>query len=101
MYLGLALLHGEPFSWTEWRVYADFMTGWLLMLGAYFLVIGPLRHRFPGSRPVPRKRVASFTTGMVLMFLAPVFYPVTALPEHLRGWLYLNPLTFVIEQAPG
>ena len=37
--------------------------------------------------------------AMVLMFLAPVFYPVTALPGHLRGWLYLNPLTFVIEQA--
>ena len=37
--------------------------------------------------------------AMVLMFLAPVFYPVTALPEELRGWLYLNPLTFVIEQV--
>jgi len=35
----------------------------------------------------------------VLMFLAPVFYPVSALPASLRGWLYLNPLTFVIEQA--
>jgi putative membrane protein len=70
MFFGLALLHGEPFSWTEWRVYSDFMTGWLLMVGAYFLVIGPLRHRFPGSRPVPRKRVAAFTAGMALMFLA-------------------------------
>jgi len=35
----------------------------------------------------------------VLLFLAPVFYPVTALPEELRRWLYLNPLTFVIEQT--
>ncbi len=35
----------------------------------------------------------------VLMFMAPVFYPVSALPEGLRDWLYLNPLTFVIEQA--
>jgi putative membrane protein len=70
MFIGLALLHGEPFSWTEWRVYSDFMTGWLLMVGAYFLVIGPLRHRFPGSRPVPGKRVAAFTAGMALMFLA-------------------------------
>jgi putative membrane protein len=70
MWLGIALLHGEPFSWTEWRVYSDFMTGWLLLTGAYFLVIGPLRHRFPGSRPVPPRRVASFATGMALMFLA-------------------------------
>lgn len=35
----------------------------------------------------------------VLLFMAPVFYPVSALPAPLRGWLYLNPLTFVIEQA--
>jgi len=36
---------------------------------------------------------------MVLMFLAPVFYPVTALPEAFRPWLMANPLTFIIEQA--
>jgi len=35
----------------------------------------------------------------VLMFLAPVFYPVHALPLELRPWLQVNPLTFVIEQA--
>ena len=36
---------------------------------------------------------------MVMMFLAPVFYPVTALPEKFRPWLMANPLTFIIEQA--
>lgn len=35
----------------------------------------------------------------VMMFLAPVFYPVTALPEEFRPWLMANPLTFIIEQA--
>ncbi|HTD28443.1 MAG TPA: ABC transporter permease [Xanthomonadaceae bacterium] len=40
-----------------------------------------------------------FTT--VLMFMAPVFYPITSLPESYRKWLYLNPLTFIIEQARG
>ncbi len=35
----------------------------------------------------------------VLLFASPVFYPITALPEDLRPWLMLNPLTFVIEQA--
>jgi lipopolysaccharide transport system permease protein len=36
---------------------------------------------------------------MVFMFLSPVFYPVTSLPEAFRPWFVLNPLTFVIEQA--
>ena len=35
----------------------------------------------------------------VMMFLAPVFYPVTALPEEFRPWIMANPLTFIIEQA--
>ena len=35
----------------------------------------------------------------VMMFFAPVFYPVTALPEEFRPWLMANPLTFIIEQA--
>lgn len=42
------------------------------------------------------------TTGLittVMLFLAPVFYPITALPEAYRPLLYLNPLTFIIEEA--
>ncbi|MBK6618478.1 MAG: ABC transporter permease [Nitrosomonas sp.] len=35
----------------------------------------------------------------VMLFLAPVFYPVTALPEAIQPWLMANPLTFIIEQA--
>ena len=35
----------------------------------------------------------------VLMFLSPVFYPVTALPEKLQPWIMLNPLTFIIMEA--
>ena len=35
----------------------------------------------------------------VLMFASPVFYPINALPEFIRPWLMLNPLTFIIEQA--
>ncbi|MES2499605.1 MAG: ABC transporter permease [Pseudomonadota bacterium] len=35
----------------------------------------------------------------VMMFLAPVFYPITAVPETLRPFIMANPLTFIIEQA--
>lgn len=35
----------------------------------------------------------------IMMFLSPVFFPVTALPEKFQGWIMLNPLTFIIEQA--
>ncbi len=42
------------------------------------------------------------TIGLVMtmmLFLAPVFYPITALPEDLRSWILLNPITFIIEQT--
>lgn len=35
----------------------------------------------------------------VLLFVSPVFYPVDAIPIEFRGWLHLNPLTFIIEQT--
>ncbi|MCX7176995.1 MAG: ABC transporter permease [Proteobacteria bacterium] len=35
----------------------------------------------------------------LLMFLSPVFYPMSSLPERWQPWLALNPLTPVIEQT--
>jgi lipopolysaccharide transport system permease protein len=35
----------------------------------------------------------------VMMFLSPVFFPVSALPEQYRPLLMANPLTFIIEQS--
>lgn len=42
------------------------------------------------------------TIGIVvtaLMFLSPIFFPATALPEGVRFLAHLNPLTYPIEQA--
>jgi lipopolysaccharide transport system permease protein len=38
-----------------------------------------------------------FTT--ILMFLSPLFYPVSALPRRYQFWVQLNPLSFIIEQG--
>lgn len=34
-----------------------------------------------------------------LMFVTPVFYPVSAVPERVRPFFMLNPLAFVVEQS--
>ena len=34
-----------------------------------------------------------------MMFLGPVFYPLSAVPESLRVFMYLNPITLAIEQT--
>lgn len=33
------------------------------------------------------------------MFMAPIFYPIAAVPEAFRTLLYLNPITFPVEQT--
>lgn len=35
----------------------------------------------------------------VLLFLSPVFYPLSSIPEAYRWAFYLNPLTFIIESS--
>lgn len=37
----------------------------------------------------------------ILMFLTPVFYPLSSIPESYRIFLRLNPLTFIVEQTRG
>ena len=35
----------------------------------------------------------------IMLFLSPVFYPLTAVPERFRSIIMINPLTFIIEQV--
>lgn len=37
----------------------------------------------------------------ILLFMTPIFYPLSSVPEPYRRLLYLNPLTFTVEQARG
>ena len=64
----------------------------LLMLGVVWIV---------SSLGVFIRDLAQATglLSTILMFLSPVFYPITALPEQWRPLFQLNPLTFIIEQA--
>lgn len=58
--------------------------GWLLSgVGTYVQDIGQL--------------VSMVLTA--LMFLSPIFFPVEALPEVVRGWMFLNPLATVMTQT--
>jgi lipopolysaccharide transport system permease protein len=34
-----------------------------------------------------------------MLFLSPVFFPVSALPDYMQPYMIFNPLTFIIEQS--
>jgi len=84
-------VHGVP-PWTVfwlpliWLPFLALMLGlsWFLAsLGVYLRDIGQV--------------VGVSVTAM--MFLSPIFYPVSALPEGVRDWVFLNPLTWVITET--
>ncbi|MEX3555778.1 MAG: ABC transporter permease [Burkholderia gladioli] len=56
---------------------------------------------FMASLGVYLRDIAQFTgiVTTVLMFMSPIFYPVTMLPKDYQYVMLLNPLTPVIEQA--
>lgn len=63
-----------------------FGTGWLLSAAGVFIRdIGLI--------------IAPVTTG--LLFLIPVLYPLSQVPERWRGFVEANPLTYLIESARG
>lgn len=59
-------------------------TSWILAsLGVYFRDVNQL--------------ISLFIT--LLLFLSPVFYPISSIPEKYQPLLYLNPLTLIIEET--
>lgn len=65
-----AILHSGSFSWSEWQFYPSFLIGWAVFGAAYYLAVGPLRHLFRESAPVPSRKIASFSVGLLIMLLA-------------------------------
>ena len=35
---------------------------------------------------------------LMLLFMSPVFYERSSIPEALQPWMYINPITWIIEQ---
>lgn len=100
-----------------------FVIGLIVWILAYLLFIGPLDALavltplillpliliivglawLLASLSVYLRDIAQVTGIMTsaLMFLSPIFYPATAIPEQYRTLLYLNPLTPAIELVRG
>lgn len=104
---GVALFHGAV-SFVVWLVFSLVVFGLppvtillfpLALLPLLFLTMG--LSWFLASLGVYLRDVAQvtgiFTTAC--MFLTPIFYPITAIPESYRPLLHLNPLTFILEQS--
>jgi len=105
--LGTALFHGAV-SLCVWLLAHAILFGTLHATTLYLpLILAPFVLFIAGtswmlaSLGVYLRDISQFIGILttVMMFLSPIFYPATALPESYRHLLYLNPLTPVIEQT--
>ncbi len=64
------------------------VVGFVWLLSALAVYLRDIRHMIVVLMPA-------------FMFLSPVFFPLSAVPEMLRGLLYVNPLTFILEGMRG
>lgn len=104
---GSALFHGL-ISLTVWLVaYVILFENLHFTILLLPLVILPLLFFIMGlswalaSLGVYLRDVSHFTTIVtsVMMFLTPIFYPASAVPENFRHILLLNPMTTTVEQV--
>lgn len=107
--LGAALFHGLVSIGVWMLAYVIFYGIPHLTVLAFPLIVLPMLLLTMGiswalaSLGVYLRDVSQFIVLLtsVLMFLSPIFYPITALPEKYRFYLMLNPLGVTIEQARG
>jgi len=90
--LAFLLLIGYPIHWTLIFLPIIVFPFLLLIMGLSWLL---------ASIGVFVRDIGQFI-GLILtmlLFMSPIFYPASALPESVRNYLFLNPLTFIIEQV--
>lgn len=90
----LQLIMGTGLTWTVLLLPAMVLPLILFVLGLSW---------FLSSLGVFIRDIQQLTVPLVqlMMFMSPVFYPVSALPEPVRPWLLFNPLALAIEQTRG
>jgi lipopolysaccharide transport system permease protein len=105
--LGSALFHGAV-SFLVWLAAYSIFFGVPHLTVLWFpVVLIPLLLYVLGfswilaSLGVYLRDVAQITSVIttILMFLSPVFYPITALPPEYRHWIYLNPMSAIVDQV--
>lgn len=105
--LGSSLFHALV-SWIVWLIAhliffgvppVTFLLLPVVILPLFFVIAGI--SWWLASLGVYLRDVSQFVMIVVnvLMFLSPIFYPATALPENIRPVIFLNPLTTVVEQV--
>lgn len=93
--LGALLIFGVSLSLFQLVVFVGYLVILYLLVLGFSLFAAPLFIRFRDFNQIWEVLL------MAGFYAAPVIYPLTIIPESIRPWLYLNPMTFLIQHAKG
>jgi putative membrane protein len=101
----LAMLHADGnFSWTAWPIHWSTLIGSVVVLGAYFAGIGPLRRKYGWADRVELGQPICFTSGILILFgvlngpiheLSDLYLFSAHMVQHLLLTLVMAPLLLV------
>ena len=67
--------------WTHWHGHPDALIGLAIVQGAYLLGVGPLRERYNLADSIEPRQIATFTAGIVIIFIA-LLSPIHVLSDN-------------------
>ena len=88
-------LFGVSLSIWQLLVFSLYLVTLYLLILAFSLLTAPLFIRY---RDLNQIWDVILTAGF---YFAPIIYPLSIIPSWLQPWLYLNPMTFLIEHSRG
>ena len=101
----LAMLHASgDFSWTAWPIHPSTLIGSVLLLGAYYAAIGPLRRKYNWADRVELWQPICFTSGILILFgvlngpiheLSDLYLFSAHMVQHLLLTLVMAPMLLV------
>ena len=86
-------------AWTHWHAHPEALIGLALLQGGYMLGVGPLRERYNLSDGVEPRKIATFTAGVLVIFLA-LLSPIHVLSDNFLFSVHMTQHVLLTLVAP-
>lgn len=93
------MLEGTESLWTQWGGHPDALIGLIALQTAYLLGVGPLRQRYNLADDVDPRKVATFTLGVLVIFVA-VLSPIHVVAEKYLFSVHMTQHVLITLVAP-
>ena len=93
------MIDGTGSLWTQWGGHTEALVGLMVLELAYLFGVGPLRDRYNLADQVDPRQVATFTIGVLVIFVA-VLSPIHAISEKYLFSVHMTQHVLITLVAP-